>query len=174
MPVQLVNRPSADFRGYSGLIASGDVYVGMPVRIMPSERISSIDRIVTFDGDVERAAAGQSVTITLADEIDTSRGDVLADASAPPAVTDRLSARVVWMGKEALAPGRRYLIKLGTCTRDRDCRAGDCASSTSTPAPRSAVERLFINDIGHCVLQLDRAVAVDAYADEPARPAASS
>ena len=164
MPVQLVNRPSADFRGYSGLIANGDAYVGMPVRIMPSEKISSIDRIVTFDGDIERAAAGQSVTITLADEIDASRGDVLADASAPPAVTDRLSARVVWMGKEALAPGRRYLIKLGACT----------ATATVGPAlrvldldTRAAVdaERLFINDIGHCVLQLDRAVAVDAYAE---------
>jgi sulfate adenylyltransferase subunit 1 (EFTu-like GTPase family)/uncharacterized membrane protein len=136
----------------------------MPVRIMPSEKISSIDRIVTFDGDIERAAAGQSVTITLADEIDASRGDVLADASALPAVTDRLSARVVWMGKEALAPGRRYLIKLGACT----------ATATVGPAlrvldldTRAAVdaERLFINDIGHCVLQLDRAVAVDAYAE---------
>jgi sulfate adenylyltransferase large subunit len=136
MPVQLVNRPSADFRGYSGLIANGDAYVGMPVRIMPSERISSIDRIVTFDGDVERAAAGQSVTITLADEIDTSRGDVLADASAPPAVTDRLSARVVWMGKRRWR--RAGAISSSSAPARRPRLSGRrCASSTSTPAPRS-------------------------------------
>jgi sulfate adenylyltransferase large subunit len=163
MPVQLVNRPTPDFRGYSGMIASGDVYVGMPIRIMPSEQASYVDRIVTFDGDLERAAAGQSVTITLADEVDASRGDVLADAGAPPAVTDRLSSRIVWMGKDALAPGQRYLIKLGTRT----------ATATVEPALRVfdldtrasvAAERLFINDIGNCVLRLDRPIAVDAYA----------
>jgi sulfate adenylyltransferase large subunit len=164
MPVQLVNRPNADFRGYSGLIADGDVYVGMPVRVMPSERLSSIDRIVTFDGDVERAAAGQSVTITLADEIDASRGDVLADAGAPPAVTDLLSARVVWMGKEALAPGRHYLIKLGTCTATATVGPALHVLDLDTRASVDA-ERLFINDIGHCVLRLDRAVAVDPYAE---------
>jgi sulfate adenylyltransferase large subunit len=164
MPVQLVNRPSADFRGYSGLIANGDAYVGMPVRIMPSERLSSIDRIVTFDGDVERAAAGQSVTITLGDEVDASRGDVLADAAAPPAVTDRLAARVVWMGKETLAPGRRYLLKLGTCTAtatvEPDLRVLDLDTRASV-----AAERLSVNDIGDCVLHLDRLVAVDPYTE---------
>src|SRR5882757_2218492 len=114
LPVQLVNRPDANFRGYSGLIASGDVYVGMPVRVMPSGETSHVDRIVTFDGDIERASAGQSVTITLADEVDASRGDVIADAGRPPGVSDQLQARVVWVGKEPLTPGRSYLIKLGT------------------------------------------------------------
>jgi sulfate adenylyltransferase subunit 1 (EFTu-like GTPase family) len=163
MPVQLVNRPTPDFRGYSGLIASGEVYVGMPIRIMPSEQTSRVDRIVTYDDDLQRASAGQSVTITLADEVDASRGDVLAHAEALPAVTDRLTSRIVWMGTEPLAPGRRYLIKLGTCT----------ATATVEPALRVfdldtrasvAADRLSINDIGNCVLRLDRPIAVDAYA----------
>src|SRR5262249_25092814 len=116
LPVQLVSRPSPDFRGYSGLIASGEAYPGMPVRILPSGQTSCIDRIVTFDGDVDRAATGQSVTLTLADEVDASRGDVIAEIREPPTVASRLAARVVWAGKDALAPGRSYLVKLATST----------------------------------------------------------
>jgi sulfate adenylyltransferase large subunit len=164
MPVQLVNRPSPDFRGYSGLIASGDVYAGMPVRIWPSGQTSQIDRIVTFDGDIERAAAGRSVTLTLADEIDASRGDMIADAGRAPIITDRLQARVVWVGKEPLATGRSYLIKLGTCsakaTVEPPMRVLDLDTGLS-----SAAERLFINDIGQCTLKLDRVVAADRYAE---------
>jgi sulfate adenylyltransferase large subunit len=164
LPVQLVNRPDADFRGYSGLIASGDAYVGMPVRVMPSGETSHIDRIVTFDGDLERASAGQSVTITLADEIDASRGDVIADAGRLPQVTDRVQARVVWIGKEPLAPGRNYLIKLGTssakATAESSPRVLDLDSGAVKPA-----ERLFINDIGECTLRLDRPIAADRYAE---------
>jgi sulfate adenylyltransferase large subunit len=163
MPVQLVNRPDPDFRGYSGTIASGDAYVGMPVRVLPSGQTSHIDRIVTYDGDLERAEAGRAVTITLADEVDASRGDVIADAAQAPLVTDRLQARVVWVGKEPLAPGRSYLIKLGTCsakaTVEAPLRVLDLDSGTS-----SAAEKLFINDIGECTLRLDRAVAADCYA----------
>jgi sulfate adenylyltransferase large subunit len=164
LPVQLVNRPDADFRGYSGLIARGDVYVGMPVRVMPSGEISHIDRIVTFDGDIERASAGQSVTITLADEIDASRGDVIADAGRPPQVSDRLQARVVWVGKEPLAPGRDYLIKLGTASAKATAEAPLRALDLGTGASKAA-ERLFINDIGECTLRLDRMVAIDRYAE---------
>src|SRR5436309_1084613 len=163
MPVQLVNRPDPDFRGYSGTIASGDVYVGMPVRVWPSGQTSQIDRIVTFDGDLERADAGRSVTVTLADEIDASRGDVIADAGQAPLVAERLQARVVWVGKEPLAGGRSYLIKLGTCsakaTVEAPLRVLDLDTGTS-----SVAERLFINDIGECTLRLDRAVAADPYA----------
>jgi sulfate adenylyltransferase large subunit len=163
MPVQLVNRPSPDFRGYSGLIANGDVYAGMPVRVWPSGQTSHIDRIVTFDGDIERAAAGRSVTLTLADEIDASRGDVIADAGRAPMVTDRLQARVVWVGKEPLAPGRSYLIKLATAsakaTVEPPLRVLDLDTGAS-----SAAGRLFINDLGQCTLKLDRAVAADGYA----------
>jgi sulfate adenylyltransferase large subunit len=163
MPIQLVNRPDPDFRGYSGTIASGDVYVGMPVRILPSGQMSQIDRIVTYDGDLERAEAGRAVTVTLADEIDASRGDVIADAGRALQVTDRLQARVVWVGKEPLVPGRSYQIKLGTCsakaTIEAPLRVLDLDTGSS-----SATDRLFINDIGECSLRLDRAVAADLYA----------
>lgn len=164
MPVQIVNRPTPDFRGFGGLIASGDVYVGMPVQIWPSGQTSCIDRIVTFDGDIDRAAAGQSVTITLADEIDASRGDVIAEIEKPPTVTERLAARIVWMGKDALAPGRHYLIKLATATGratiEPELRVLDLDTRNTV-----AADRLFINDIGYCVLTLDRPFAVDRYDD---------
>src|SRR5262245_31561474 len=164
MPVQLVNRPDPDFRGYSGTIASGDVYVGMPVQVWPSGQTSQIDRIVTYDGDLERAEAGRAVTVTLADEIDASRGDVIADAGQAPLVADTLQARVVWVGREPLAPGHSYLIKLGTCsakaTVEAPLRVLDLDTGSS-----SAVDRLFINDIGECTLRLDRAIAADIYAE---------
>jgi sulfate adenylyltransferase large subunit len=164
LPVQLVNRPDADFRGYSGLIASGDVYAGMVVRVMPSGETSHIDRIVTFDGDIERASAGQSVTITLADEIDASRGDVIADAGQPPRVSDRLQTRIVWVGKEPLAPGRGYLIKLGTTSAKATAEAPLRVLDLDRGAVKAA-ERLFINDIGECTLRLDRAIAADLYSE---------
>ena len=164
LPVQLVNRPDADFRGYSGLIASGDAYVGMPVRVMPAGETSHIDRIVTFDGDIERASAGQSVTVTLADEIDASRGDVIAEAGRPPQVSDRLQARIVWVGKEPLAPGRGYLIKLGSTSAKATAEAPLRVLDLDAGAVKAA-ERLFINDIGECTLRLDRPIAADRYAE---------
>ena len=164
LPVQLVNRPTPDFRGYSGLIASGDIYAGMPVRVLPSGQTSAIARIVDFGDDIDRATAGRSVTVTLADDLDVSRGDVIADLAQPPAVTDRLAARIVWMGSDPLTAGRSYLIKLGTCTAtatvEPKLSALDLDTRQSLPA-----DRLFMNDIGDCVLALDRAVAVDRYAD---------
>jgi sulfate adenylyltransferase large subunit len=164
MPIQWVNRPNSDFRGYSGLIASGEVFVGMPVRISPSGQTTHIDRIVTFDGDLDRAVAGQSVTLTTADEIDASRGDVIADSAHPPAVADRLSCRIVWMDKNPLAPGRSYHFKLATAaataTVEADLRALDLNTQSAV-----ATDSLQINDIGDCTLQLDRPVAFDRYAD---------
>src|SRR5262249_8670241 len=144
LPVQLVNRPDADFRGYSGLIASRDAYVGMPARATPSGETAHIDRIVPYDGDLEPAGAGQSVTITLADEIDASRGDVIADAGQPPQVSDRLQARVVWIGKEPLTPGRGYLIKLGTTSAKATAEATLHVLDLDTRAVNAA-EPLFIN-----------------------------
>jgi sulfate adenylyltransferase large subunit len=162
-PVQLVNRPTPEFRGYSGMITSGDVFVGMPVRICPSGQRSYVERIVTFDGDVERATAGQSVTLTLADDVDVTRGAVIADAGDPPAASDHLAARIVWMGREPLVPGRSYLFKLATCsataTVEHPLRVLDLDTRRST-----AAERLHINDLGSCVLRLDRPVACDPYA----------
>ena len=164
MPVQLVNRPTPDFRGYSGLIASGDVYAGMPVRIMPSGQTTCIARIVASNNDVDRATAGQSVTVTLVDDLDISRGDVIADIARPPEAMERLAARVVWMGSEPLTPGRRYLIKLGTCSATATVEPGLRALDLDTRA-LAAADRLFMNDIGDCVLTLDRPVAADPYAD---------
>ncbi|MBI4275601.1 MAG: DUF2061 domain-containing protein [Rhizobiales bacterium] len=164
MPVQWVNRPDADFRGYCGLIASGEIHKGMSVRLSPSNQTTRVNRIVTADGDLDRAIAGQAVTLTLEHDIDASRGDVISDVAAPPSVTDRLHVRIFWMGNESLAPGRRFLVKLGT------------SSAVATVAPPITVihpetnegircDRLVSNEIGHCVFRLDRPVATDLYAD---------
>src|SRR3546814_7759778 len=114
MPVQGVSRPNRDVRGFSGLMAGGRVRPGDAVRVLPSGKTTRVGRIVTLDGDLYEAAAGQSVTLTLTDEIDCSRGDVIAAADAPPEVADQFEATIVWMADEAMIPGRAYWLKLGT------------------------------------------------------------
>jgi bifunctional enzyme CysN/CysC len=116
MPVQWVNRPNLDFRGFAGLISSGTVKPGDAVRIVPSGRTSTVKSVVTLDGDLARAVAGQSVTITLTDEVDCSRGDVIAAAEAPPQAADQFESTLVWMSDEKLIPGRAYWLKLATQT----------------------------------------------------------
>jgi bifunctional enzyme CysN/CysC len=116
MPVQWVNRPNLDFRGFSGQISSGVVTPGTAVRVLPSGKTSTVSRIVTLDGDLELAVAGQSVTLCLADEVDCSRGDVLSVADAPPQVADQFEANLVWMAEQEMLPGRPYWLKLGTQT----------------------------------------------------------
>jgi bifunctional enzyme CysN/CysC len=116
MPVQWVNRPNLDFRGFSGLVGSGVVTPGTAVRILPSGKVTKVSRIVTLEGDLEQAVAGQSVTLTLADEVDCSRGDVIAAADSPPQVADQFEATIVWMADEPMLPGRPYWLKLGTQT----------------------------------------------------------
>ena len=116
MPVQWVNRPNLDFRGFSGLVATGVVAPGDRVKVLPSGRESTVERIVTMTGDLPRAVAGQSVTITLKDEIDISRGDVLSVAGSPPEVADQFESTIVWMDDEAMLPGRPYLMKIGART----------------------------------------------------------
>jgi sulfate adenylyltransferase large subunit len=164
MPVQFVNRPTPEFRGYGGQVAGGSIRKGMEVLIAPSGQRSMIDRIVTYEGDIESAVAGQSVTLTLADELDVSRGDIIADAGRPPVVTDRLDARVVWMDKDRLAPGRRCLVKLAAATAvaavEPDMRVLDLDTGE-----QYRTEGLAMNDIGHCVLQLDRPLAADRYSE---------
>jgi bifunctional enzyme CysN/CysC len=114
MPVQWVNRPNLDFRGFAGQIASGVVRPGDAVRVVPSGKTSVVARIVSFGGDLDEAVAGQSVTLTLADEVDCSRGDTIAAAGDPPQASDQFCATFVWMDEEALKPGRGYWLKLGT------------------------------------------------------------
>jgi sulfate adenylyltransferase large subunit len=164
MPVQWVSRPHADFRGYSGMIAGGEARAGMAVQILPAGRVTHIARIATFDGDLARAGAGRSVTLTFADQIDASRGDVVVGLDEPPATTDRISARVFWMSSAPFEPGRHYLFKLATTTATAtiapDVQVFDLDTGRSVATPAIAP-----NEIGTGTLKLDRSIAVDRYAD---------
>ena len=164
MPVQWVNRPDLDFRGFSGLIASGVVRPGDKVKALPSGRESTVARIVTFRGDLPQAVAGQSVTLTLADEIDVSRGDVLAAAGHPPEVADQFEATLVWFDEEALLPGRPYLMKLGTRTVTAQVAEPKYKVNVNT-LEQLAAKRLELNEIGVCNLALSAPIAFDPYAD---------
>ena len=132
MPVQWVNRPNRDFRGFSGRIVGGAARPGDRVRVLPSGKESTVARIVTQDGDLERAVAGQSVTLTLRDEIDISRGDLLCSADAPAGIADQFEATIVWMSEDEMLPGRPYLLKIGGQDRRRDRRRRRSTRSTST------------------------------------------
>jgi sulfate adenylyltransferase large subunit len=164
MPVQWVNRPHPDFRGYSGLIAGGEVHPDMSVQILPSGQWARVERIAMADGDLDHAVAGQAVTLTLAGEIDASRGDVIAEIGAPAPVTNRLSAQLVWMGEEPLTPGKAYLLKLAACTATATVEPGLCVFDLDTRKSTPA-DRLPMNGIGTGILELDRRIAVDRYAD---------
>ncbi|WP_440222882.1 sulfate adenylyltransferase subunit CysN [Dokdonella sp. MW10] len=163
-PVQWVNRPDADFRGFSGRVLGGEVKPGDAVRVLPSGRTSRVARVVTFDGDLDQAAYGRSVTLTLEDEIDVSRGDVIAAADAPPAVADQFEATIVWMDEAPLLPGRTYLVKLGTTTVNGSLGTPKYQIEINT-LEHHAAKTLQLNDIGVCTLTLDRAVPFDAYTD---------
>ena len=164
MPVQYVNRPDSTFRGYCGLVTSGEVYPGMPVRALPSGQSTQIARIVTADGDLAHACAGRAVTLTLSDDIDVSRGDVISDCDFPPSVADRFDARLVWIGPDALVAGRSYLMKLGTVTATTIIEQPLCRVDLDNN--RSAVAgSLAANDIGTAVSKLDRLIAADRYLD---------
>jgi bifunctional enzyme CysN/CysC len=164
LPVQLVSRPNLDFRGFAGTIAGGSVRPGDRVRVFPSGRPSSVERIVTFDGDLDVAVAGQAVTLTLADEIDVSRGDMIASADNPPQTADQFEATVVWMAEEPLLRGRSYLIRVGTKVATATVAplkyAVDLETFEHVPA-----EQLDLNGIGVCELELDQRIPFDPYVD---------
>lgn len=164
MPVQWVNRPDLDFRGFSGLIASGRVKPGDVVRILPSGRISHIARIVTMDDDLPEAVAGQSVTLTLADEVDCSRGDVIATADNPPQVADQFQATIVWMAETPLLPGRSYWLKLGTQTVSATVQEPRHAIDVNTLAELS-VRTLALNDIGVAEVYTDRDLVFEPFTE---------
>ncbi|MBW8812398.1 MAG: sulfate adenylyltransferase subunit CysN [Caulobacterales bacterium] len=164
MPVQWVNRPNLDFRGFSGLIASGVVKPGDKLKALPSGRESTVERIVTFRGDLSQAVAGQSVTLTLKDEIDVSRGDVLAAAAQPPEVADQFESTVVWFDDEPLLPGRPYLMKLGARTVTAQVAEPKHKINVNT-LEKLAATRLELNEIGVCNLSLSAPVAFDPYAE---------
>jgi bifunctional enzyme CysN/CysC len=160
--VQWVNRPNLDFRGFSGRVVSGAVHPGERVRILPSGKESTVKRIVTKDGDLDVAIAGQSVTITLADEIDISRGDIIAATDTPPAVADQFEADVVWMSTEPMLPGRPYLLKTGAKNVGATITRPKYKVNVNT-LEHLAAQTLELNEIGVCNLHLDQVIAFDSY-----------
>ncbi|MBK6472908.1 MAG: sulfate adenylyltransferase subunit CysN [Betaproteobacteria bacterium] len=162
LPVQWVNRPNLDFRGFCGLLASGKLLPGDRVRVQPSGRESIVARIVALGGDLAQAVAGQSVQITLEDEIDISRGDVISHAAAPAEVADQFESSIVWMADEPLLPGRPYWLKIGTRQVSATVSEPKYKVNVNT-LEHLAAKRLELNEIGVCNIALDRAVAFDAY-----------
>lgn len=162
MPVQWVNRPNLDFRGFAGLIASGSVKPGDAIRVLPSGKTSTVERIVTLDGDLEEAVAGQSVTLTFADEIDCSRGDVIALADNPPQVADQFEASIVWMADSALIPGRAYWLKIGTQMVSATVQAPKYTINVNT-MEHCAAKTLELNAIGVAEITTDRPITFEPY-----------
>jgi len=164
LPVQWVNRPNLDFRGFSGQLASGKVKPGDAVRILPSGKTTTVDRIVTLDGDLDEAVAGQSVTLTLADEVDCSRGDVIAAADAPPEAADQFEATLVWMADEAMIPGRAYWLKLATQSVSATIQPPKYEINVNT-LDHLAAKTLELNGIGVVELSTDKPITFEAYGD---------
>jgi len=163
LPVQWVNRPNLDFRGFAGLIAGGKVQAGDAVRVMPSGKTSHVSRIVTFGGDLAHAVAGQSVTLCLADQIDCSRGDVIVAADAPAQIADQFESTLVWMADEPLLPGRPYWLKLGTQTVTATIQAPKYQINVNT-LEHLAAKTLELNAIGVVNFSTDRPVVFEPYA----------
>ncbi|HEY2538670.1 MAG TPA: sulfate adenylyltransferase subunit CysN [Stellaceae bacterium] len=163
-PVQWVNRPTAEFRGFSGTVVSGSVAPGDPVVVAGSGCSTRICDIVTFDGSVEHAGVGDAVTLRLADEIDIARGDLLADPRDPPEFVDQFAAHVIWMNEQRMVPGRSYLLKIGTRTVPATITALKHRVDVATLA-HLADKSLALNDIGFCNLSTAAPVAFDPYAD---------
>jgi bifunctional enzyme CysN/CysC len=162
MPVQWVNRPNLDFRGFAGTIVSGRVRPGDVIAVARSGRTSSVTRIVTMDGDVHEAVAGEAVTITLADEIDISRGDVLAAAQARPEVSEQFSAHILWMAEEEMLPGRPYMLKLGPATVPAQITDLKYKTDVNTLA-HNAGKTLHLNEVGYANLSVNQPIAFDPY-----------
>jgi bifunctional enzyme CysN/CysC len=162
MPVQWVNRPNLDFRGFSGLIASGRVKPGDAVRELPSGKTSTVTKIVTHGGDLDEAVAGQSVTLCLADEIDCSRGSLLAAADAPPEVANQFEATIIWMDDDALIPGRAYWLKLGTQQASATVQPPKYQINVNT-LEQLAAKTLALNAIGVAEIATDKPLIFESY-----------
>ena len=168
LPVQWVNRPNLDFRGFAGQIASGTIRKGDAVRILPSGKTSSVSRIVTLDGDLDEAVAGQSVTICLADEVDCSRGNVIAAADAPPQTADQFEANLVWMADEPMIPGRAYWLKLGTQMVSATVQQPKYqvnVNAVGSSDEQLAAKTLELNAIGVAVVTTERQLVFEPYSD---------
>jgi bifunctional enzyme CysN/CysC len=163
LPVQWVNRPNLDFRGFSGVITAGAVRKGDRLKVWPSGKESAVASIV-LDGEIDEAASGQSVTITLEDEIDISRGDILAKADEPPGVSDQFETTIVWMNETPLLPGRPYLLKIGARTVSASVSAIKHKVNVNT-LEHLAAKSLELNEIGVCNVSLEQQIAFDPYAE---------
>ena len=169
MAVQWVNRPNQDFRGFAGQIASGTVERGTEVRLLPSGRVTRIQRIVTADGDLSEAMAGQSVTLAFTDEVDCSRGDVIAAAADPPEAADQFEATIVWMNEHELVAGRGYWMKIGTQTVTATIHEPKYAINVNT-LDRLAAKTLELNAIGVAEIATDREIVFEPFADAGSSP----
>ncbi len=167
MPVQWVNRPSQEFRGFAGQVSAGAARPGDAVRVLPSGRTSSISRIVTHGGDLDEAVAGQSVTLCLADEVDCSRGDVIAAAADPPQAADQFDTTIVWMDEEPMIPGRGYWLKIGTQTVSATVHTPKYALNIDT-MEHLAAKTLDLNAIGVAEIATDRPIVFEPYTDSRA------
>jgi bifunctional enzyme CysN/CysC len=164
MPVQWVNRPDLDFRGFSGTVVSGSVKPKDQIAVAGSGRTSTVARIVTMDRDLDEAVAGQAVTITLADEVDISRGDILAPAAQRPEVSDQFAAHLLWMAEEPLLPGRQYLLKIGARTVPASITELKYKIDVNT-LDHSAAKTLSLNEVGYGNFALAQPIAFDPYAE---------
>lgn len=162
MPVQWVNRPNLDFRGFSGQIASGTIKPGDRIKTLPSAKETTVERVVVHGGDLEQGVAGQSVTLTFADEVDTSRGDVICAAHDPAEVSDQFQARILWMSDDAMLPSRRYLLKSGSKTVTALISGLKYQIDVNDLQDRPA-KKLALNEVGVCTLSLDQPIAFDPY-----------
>jgi bifunctional enzyme CysN/CysC len=169
LPVQWVNRPNQNFRGFSGQIASGSIGPGAEVRVLPSGRVTRVERIVTMDGDLDDAVAGQSVTLTFADEVDCSRGDMIAAAIDPPESADQFEATIVWMAEEELLPGRGYWMKVGTQMVTATVQHPKYEVNVNT-LEHLAAPTLALNSIGIAEVATDREIVFEPYAVDGASP----
>jgi bifunctional enzyme CysN/CysC len=165
LPVQWVNRPDQDFRGYAGTLLGGSVAPGDAVVVLPASRRTRIARVLGPDGDVAQAARGQAITVTFEDEVDASRGDVLAAAGDPPQVADQFAAHLLWMGDAALVPGRPYLLKLGTRTVTAQVTEIKHRVDVDTQEPLAA-KRLELNEVAYVNLSTDAPIVFAPYAEE--------
>jgi bifunctional enzyme CysN/CysC len=163
LPVQWVNRPNQNFRGFSGMVSSGTVHPGDLVKVMPSARQSRVARVL-IDGDLPYATAGQSITITLEDEIDCSRGDVICGAEHPAEVSDQFETTIVWMNDVPMPPGRSYIMKLGTKTVTGSITTLKHKVNVNT-LEETAARQLELNEIGLCNISLDQPIAFDPYSE---------
>jgi len=163
MPVQWVNRPDHSFRGYAGTICGGSVACGDEIVVQPGVQRARIERIVTADGDLERAVAGQAVTLCLNREVDASRGDVIADALRPAPVADQFTCHLLWLGDAALLPNRTYWLKIGTRTVNARVMSIKYKVDVNSQS-RLAARHLELNEVGYCTVGLDDAIAFEPYA----------